>query len=473
MKKGLVNVLFANILFMILNFLINFLIPKYVSIDTYSLIKTYTLYIGYAGFLHFGYNDGMYLKYGGKKIENIDKNDLGNNFYNYIILNLFMFSITLIVSLLLKDSIIFAFAFGMVACNVMNYLKSLYQATGKFKLYGICLNVDRICVFILTILALFVLKSDNYLIFIWIQVGVSILSTLILFLNLEKKLRFIRYGKFKLSEYTSNIKSGFVLMLGNFSSLFFTSMDRWFVKILLSSFDFAMYSFAAGMESIISVFISPITVTMYNYFCKKPSDESIIKVKKITTIYGFFILLTAFVAKFILEVFLVTYTSASKIIFLLFGAQLFIVTINGIYVNLYKARKKQKLYFIQMVCMITIGAILNYVFFKIYGNTTAIAMATFITSIIWFIVCELIDRKYAFNLKEYIAIILVIVVYLLTVFMLNALVGMFIYIVFMAAICLIFMRSTTIYLIDLVKSKSVEFINAFKQKFTRKRSSNN
>ena len=114
------------------------------------------------------------------------------------------------------------------------------------------------------------------------------------------KVGFIKYGKFLISEYIENIRSGIILLLGNFSNSFFTTMDRWFVKILLSSFDFAMYSFAAGMESIISVFISPITVTMYNYFCKNPDDDSIIKVKRITIIYGFFILLTAFVAKFIL-----------------------------------------------------------------------------------------------------------------------------------------------------------------------------
>ncbi len=463
MKKGLINVLLANILFMVLNFLINFLIPKYVSIDTYSLIKTYTLYIGYAGFLHFGYNDGMYLKYGGKKIEDIDKSDLGNNFFNYIILNVLMFFIVLIISIVVEDNILFAFSFGMVSCNIMNYLKSLYQATGKFKLYGICLNVDRACVFVLTIIALFVLKSDNYLVFIWIQVAVSVLSTLVLFLNLEKKLKFIRYSKFKISEYINNIRSGFVLMLGNFSSGFFTSMDRWFVKILLSSFDFAMYSFAAGMESIISVFISPITVTMYNYFCKNPSEESIIKVKKITVIYGFLILLTSFIAKFILEVFLVSYTSASKIIFLLFGAQLFIVIVNGIYVNLYKAKKRQKLYFIQMICMIFTGFILNYIFFKIYGNTTSIAVATFITSLIWFISCEIIDRKIAFGIKEYIAIILIIIVYVLSGFMLDAIVGMLIYVIFTLIICFIFMRNTTIYLFNILKNKFLMYLGKSKK----------
>ena len=41
MKKELASVFFANLFFLIINLAINFLIPKYVSVETYSLIKTY------------------------------------------------------------------------------------------------------------------------------------------------------------------------------------------------------------------------------------------------------------------------------------------------------------------------------------------------------------------------------------------------------------------------------------------------
>ena len=67
MKKGLINVMMANIICLIINLLTNFLVPKYVSIESYGMIKTYALYLTYAGFFSMGYNDGMYLKYGGKK----------------------------------------------------------------------------------------------------------------------------------------------------------------------------------------------------------------------------------------------------------------------------------------------------------------------------------------------------------------------------------------------------------------------
>ena len=235
MKKGMIYIMMANIICLVFNLLTNFVLPKYLSIDTYALIKTYALYITYAGFFSLGYNDGMYLKYGGISINKIDKKDLSNNYLNYLLLEFIMSILLLIIGAILKKYIIIAFSLGMFTTNVLGYLKSLYQATGEFSEYG---------------------KA----------------------LRLEKKIKFINIGRVSLEQFRENICSGFVLMLGNFSSGLFTGLDRWFIKILMSSANFAFYSFAVSTESIINVFMTPITVSMYNYFCK---ENSIDKVKKI------------------------------------------------------------------------------------------------------------------------------------------------------------------------------------------------
>ena len=266
MKKGLINVMMANIICLIINLLTNFLVPKYVSIESYGMIKTYALYLTYAGFFSMGYNDGMYLKYGGKKLEDINKEGLANNFVNYIVLMLIMFVIVLLGGIIFDDFIIACFAFGMLSYNILGYLKSLYQATGEFKAYGNALNIEKFAVFAITILLIFLFHSDNYKLYIVTQVGIGIIVAIYLFIKLENKLHFVRMGHIRKSEYKENISSGIILMLGNFSSGIFTGLDRWFVKLLLSAINFAMYSFAVSVESIINVFISPITISMYNYF---------------------------------------------------------------------------------------------------------------------------------------------------------------------------------------------------------------
>jgi len=68
MRRNILYVILANIISLVLSVLLNFILPKYLSLNSYGMIRTYTLYISYAGFFSLGYNDGMYLKYGGKML---------------------------------------------------------------------------------------------------------------------------------------------------------------------------------------------------------------------------------------------------------------------------------------------------------------------------------------------------------------------------------------------------------------------
>lgn len=91
----------ANFVSLAIGGLTNFLLPRFLSIESYANIKTYALYISYAGFFSLGYNDGMYLKYGGKSINDI-RQQLGRNYFNYIIVELLMLAVSFTVSIVLK-----------------------------------------------------------------------------------------------------------------------------------------------------------------------------------------------------------------------------------------------------------------------------------------------------------------------------------------------------------------------------------
>ena len=81
--------------------------------------------------------------------------------------------------------------------------------------------------------------------------------------------------QFSFEEFIANIKTGLPLTLGNFSSVLLTSIDRWFVKYLMDTVQFAQYSFAVSTEGIVNVALTPITITLYNYFCKHDNIEEI------------------------------------------------------------------------------------------------------------------------------------------------------------------------------------------------------
>ena len=76
LKKGAMYVFIANVINLIISLFTGFVLPKYLSIETYSSIKLFQLYITYIGILHLGFSDGMYLKYGGKTVEEVDKKEV-------------------------------------------------------------------------------------------------------------------------------------------------------------------------------------------------------------------------------------------------------------------------------------------------------------------------------------------------------------------------------------------------------------
>ena len=328
MKKGIIHLLLANMVYLLISILNSFLLPKFVSLETYAVVKTYTLYIGYAGFLSLGYADGMYLRYGGIDIEKIEKKELGSNFKSYVILEIVVSGVCLLISAIIKDFVIMAFALGSLFINVIGYYRNLYQAVGEYKLYGKALNYQTILMFALNVLLMFVLKSDNASSYIIIQVFAAFLVMIYLTGILDRRTTLLHSGKPSLKQIWDNVSSGFVLMLGNFSSSIFTSIDRWFIKFLMNSISFAQYSFAVSLENIVNVFITPITISLYNVFCNNRTIEYVRKIKKMTLLWGCVIIAGAFLVKLVVTHFLPDYVDSLAIIFPLFGAQAFYAVIK-------------------------------------------------------------------------------------------------------------------------------------------------
>lgn len=130
LKKGLMYVLIANFINLGFNLITNFVLPKELSVESYATIKTFQLYVSYAGLFHFGFVDGMYLKYGGKCSRYQRRRFKNKSFYTEV----FEIAVTIIcafVAVVLKQEVLVFFALSILPLNLANYFKQLYQATGN------------------------------------------------------------------------------------------------------------------------------------------------------------------------------------------------------------------------------------------------------------------------------------------------------------------------------------------------------
>lgn len=117
-------------------------------------------------------------------------------------------------------------------------------------------------------------------------------------------------------------------------------------------------------------------------------------------IFAALIVSCAFPARFILEVYLTKYIDSAKVMFLLFAAQIFYIVIKSIYVNLYKAQKKQSIYFIKLTAIIVVGFVFNVICYNLYKVKESFAVGTLLSAVCWYFLC-LPDFKWIkYNTKE-------------------------------------------------------------------------
>lgn len=448
LKKGIIIIFISNLINMGFKVFINFVQPAYLSVDTYAMIQTFYLYVSYVGLLHLGYVDGMYLKYGGKDLDICDRNELSRNVSTLRTLQLILTVVAIVIGFCIKDIAFIAVGFTVLPANIASYFRMLFQATGKFNMYGRIMNLNTILLFLYNFILIFILHiQDNYLLFLVCEVVIYFIMFLILEIIYYKKFKADRFTLFAFdkNELKTNISEGLPLTLGNLSSVLFTSLDRWFVKFLLTEAEFAYYAFAVSIETFMNVAVSPVTITMYNYFCNHKKEEDINRVKRIIVIFAVFLVSSAFPAKFIVENFITKYNQSTEVLFVLFSAKILSIVIQGVYVNLYKSHKRQKEYLVKLIICIVLGAIFNTIAYFIYKANISFAIATLGTVIVWFIISALDFKFVKYSIKDLIYIILSIIMINTCGLMLNSIVGFVVYIVFELILSLVLQNDVFIY----------------------------
>lgn len=462
LKKGIFYIFIANIINLIISLFTGFVLPKYLSIETYANIKLFQLYVTYIGIVSLGFADGMYLRHGGKNLENLNKKEVLVEFKTYKIFQIIVSIIAIIISACLKNEILLFCSIIIFPVNVAGYLRNLYQATGLFKRYSRFTNINTLLIFIINVILLFIIKTDSAFIYIvsycivyflyWIFIEVS---TIKLFGKRQEKI------KSNISYLKDDIKSGFFILIGNFCNVIFTSIDRLFVQHLLGLVKFAFYSFAVSVENLMNVFVTPISTVMYNYFCNHNEAKDVIYVKKYLILFASAVIIVIFPAKFVVNFWLVKYVNSLGVLFLLFASQYISIMVRCVHVNLYKSEKKQSKYFKIMLFVVILSIVLNVIAYFISKSINAIAIATLITNIIWFIIGEIEFKKYILKIKDYTYIFAILVFFLMCGFISNAIVG-----------CIVYFGITLLLAIILEKDILFKFMNEMvlilKNKFVRK-----
>ena len=83
MVKNISYTFISNIVSFLISAIVTFAVPKQLGVESYSFFQLYLFYVNYTGFLHFGWADGIFLRYGGEYYDKLDKSKFSGQFWLY------------------------------------------------------------------------------------------------------------------------------------------------------------------------------------------------------------------------------------------------------------------------------------------------------------------------------------------------------------------------------------------------------
>lgn len=268
----------ANILSAFSSVIIILVLPRVMSMEDYGFWQLFMFYFSYVGFFHFGWIDGIYLRYGGQYYEELNKSVFSGQL---LLLLLFLMSESMLLNIMLfcgliKDLnllyIIRVVSIAGIFANIVTFCNFLLQMTDRIREYARNVVFERFLNIFLIVCFTF-LSLVNYRQIVYIQLIVSILMSIfglyvIRDIVLEKPCAF----KNAIQEAGVNISVGSKLMLSNIAGMLILGIIRYGISRGWDVVTFGKVSLSLQISNFLMVFISAVSVVLFPIL-KRTNEE--------------------------------------------------------------------------------------------------------------------------------------------------------------------------------------------------------
>jgi O-antigen/teichoic acid export membrane protein len=268
----------SNLISFIVSALVVLIIPKLIGVEEYGYWQLYIFYSSYVGFLHFGWNDGIYLRFGGEEYKNLNKRLFFSQFIQLsatqISIGIFIwFGSTLFVTDLNRDFIIKMVSIVTILMNTRYMLFFILQATNRIKEYARLTMLDRI-VYIFLVIIFLLFGVRNYKLLIFADLVGKFISLFFAMLTC-KNIVFNKVNIFYLtiSETIENINVGIKLMFANIASMLIIGVVRFGIESTWDVATFGKVSLTLSISNMMMIFINAVGIIMFPILRRTNQDK--------------------------------------------------------------------------------------------------------------------------------------------------------------------------------------------------------
>lgn len=279
--KSISYTIVSNIFTLLTSLLVVLIVPKYLTIEEYSYWQLYLFYSMFVGFLHFGWIDGIYLKYGGMDYHKLNKNLFFSQFYSLAVFQIVL-SIFLIIGCTLffqnqKLTVIQLIGVSLTLVNLANMIMFTLFATNKIKEASLISIIGKFVFLMLVFIAILSDLKNFQILIVADLIGKCI--TLFYGMYVCRDFIFIKMTNFSfpIKEAINNILVGINLLLANIASLLIVGTVRFGIENSWDITTFGKVSLALSLVNFILIFINAMGIVIYPAI-RKASIENLPKI---------------------------------------------------------------------------------------------------------------------------------------------------------------------------------------------------
>lgn len=409
--RDVFKVAVSNIIALICGILVGFVIPKIMGFDDYGYFKTYSLYAGYTGLLHFGISDGIFFYFSGADLKTLDKRKIHSLVSFVIALEAIISIIGITVSLFFTSGnpygliFIFVFLYSFFS-HVQTVLAYVCQATKQFSFPSLISSLKSLADILAVVVLLVLYKTqDSFVVSFELYCAVLVSILAVSSLAFVIKLWSIVFSKGQRLDQTRSdialmLKLGFPIMIANLTSSLIMTVDKQFVSIFYpveASNVFAEFSFAYSVLGLITAVTGAVSMVLFPYM--KGKDE-----KRLCEIFphlnAFLVVFVSFACssyfgiQWIVDKFINKYADSLVYMRVILPGFIINASVTVLMHNYYKTLNKEHVYFWQNIVILFLAVItdlLAYYFIVLpldRSNPIWLTVASDFTLLIWYIVSE-------------------------------------------------------------------------------------
>ena len=402
----------SNLLTLVSGLVMGFILPRFVSVETYAAYRTYILYAGYLGLFHFGFINGIYLKYG-----KYDYKDLPvKRFSLYTrVLSVSQLLVTVIpvivLSLCRKEFFltpVFFVVLNIFFVNVNCYFALINQFTRRISLDAV-IQLIQTALQTIGFALLLVFKSDDYVKYLLVLTLVNF-SVLLIHCFKSKEIIFNVSEAFDgsfLGEARDLISHGILILLSEYMGLIIIGIDSIVVNLFMSAKDFSVYSFTVSVVTVFFALVGIISKLIFPYLKRAQNDEYpnlYRKMKLYIAIFAAAVCGMAIVVNMLIPLLLPKYTDCIPLLKML-GVTAVLKGLQELLCgNFFKALNYDKGYFKTNILAFGFGLASDIAAYLLFKSMMTIAIASVISFLVWYTACDLILKKKmkmrAFELRD-------------------------------------------------------------------------